>query len=110
MTAPQRKAYLAGVESGRFNSIKARILRQVKKDGYCSLLYLCRVLKLPVNTISGRVSELLDDGILAAFEFSGVTNFNFPLDQSHLLKSVKYRAKQRYERWLKLGQKNGWIE
>ena len=110
MTPSQRKAYLAGVESGRFNSIKARILTIITGNKCATLAALCRKLKLPINTISGRVSELLDDGILIEFTYKEETYFGRALDSKEANKSANHRAKQRYDRWLKLGQKNGWIE
>ena len=73
MKKTQIDALLKQVETGKLESDKAKILSEIKRHaGLCSL-DLCKRLNMNIRTVSGRLSDLEDDGLIIS---QGATTLN----------------------------------
>jgi len=117
MTNAQRQAFIHECETGnRFNK-RQLVYKAVCQLPCSSLEGLLQLLnaqghKMKMSTLSGRVSELLDMGVIEETGLSvGNVSFFKPVDcpsyQQHLFEQ---RSKQRYEKWVKQGKQNGYFE
>jgi hypothetical protein len=110
MSRNSNQAFIDGVESGKFNHVKAQIYKLISIEPQTIPTLLIRLNKKHPNQISGRITELLDDGLIRETpsnnQYSRYTIVVTEVAQSNY--SI-FRNKQRADAWLKQGHAKGYI-
>lgn len=102
------RAFLEGINSGKFNSDRAKIY-QIISQGVQTIETLRLALgKRHHNQISGRITELLDMGLIKEILGKRFSLFVQVTDPNEISKLSKQRDKERYERWVNVGNNKGW--
>ena len=110
MTKAKRDAFLEGINSGKFNSIRARIYRRFDDSNSLTITDF-EAMGIPHKTASGRISELLNMGLICESGFTerGQSKFIKVLDEAKQDELIEERGLDRYKRWYKVGKENGWL-
>jgi hypothetical protein len=107
MTIAKQTAFLKGIESGKFETDKAKIYKLlIEKPMTLQMLILYG---FPEKTASGRTAELQDLGLIKA-KGSKVSFFYVvtdPLEQKILMQT---RKENTYQNWVKKGESMGFFE
>lgn len=105
MTRNQIQAFIDGCESGALRTKRAQVYR-LTRSGKWTLQQIERYLPLKMSTISGRVSELLDLGLLRECK-AGVFE---PVEDLQLAQELSdLRMEARYQKWRKQGEELGFF-
>lgn len=96
MTEAKQKAYVEGIQSGYFNNNAQRVYNLLKyKDMTTEAIY--KVLGKQRNELSGRISDLLDSGLIKELSAGRYSLLSItPIDEIPY-----YRAKRTYNKYLK---------
>ena len=99
------KALLKQIESGKMETDVAKILSYVITNRYTSRPLIADGLNMKLQTVVGRVSDLLDMGILEAFSNEGdeYEILQYQADPLRQAKNAVDRKKKKFERWKKRG-------
>ena len=103
MTKLSTETFIEQTQNGNIKSAKARVYRQLKILGPCTLDFLRVSIGMSHQTLTARLSELMDMGIVWQNERN-----EFYLTQELLWNHYSgIRREERYQRWLKAGEKEG---
>ena len=110
MSKQSNKAFLKGIENGQFNSDKARIYHMISIEPQTLESLEIKLDKKGKNTFSGRITELLDRGLIKELDthvkytyYTIVTDVN---EQSIL---AFERKGEKALKWIKQGQEKGYL-
>ena len=108
MTPAKRNAFLEGIEKGKFDNYRAMVYNLVSR-GHAKTLGELMDQGVPEKTASGRISELMDMGLIKA---DGEKNSTFTVvtDPTEMDKLMLERSSEKYEQWFKRGVENGYFE
>lgn len=107
MTNAKQTAFLKGIQSGNFNTQKAKIYKILINEP--KTLQGLVLLGFAEKTSSARISDLMDLGLVRAYGqdnsfFKVVTD---PTEQRLLMQS---RKENTYQNWVKKGENMGFFE
>ena len=110
MSKQSNKAFLEGIANGHFNSDKARIYHLISIEPQTLQSLEIKLDKKGKNTFSGRITELLDSGLIKELDthvkytyYTIVTDVN---EQS--IRAVS-RRNEKADNWLEQGMKKDYI-
>jgi DNA-binding transcriptional regulator GbsR (MarR family) len=103
MTKLSTETFIEQTENGNIRTAKVRVYRVLKTHGSSTLDHLRRVMGMSHQTLTARLSELMDMGIV----------WQNKKNEFYLTKKDTWgfysgvRREERYQRWLKAGEKEG---
>ena len=109
MSKNSNQAFIEGVESGKFNHVKAQIYKLISIEPQTIPTLLVRLNKKHPNQISGRVTELLDMGLIVELPNGRHTKY-LTVDKGFYQFNAELRRKERANAWLKQGKAKGYID
>jgi len=104
MTQAQLNAFINGTKNGTLRTRRAEIYRLIL-DRPMTLSHL-GYYGHPINTASGRVSELMDLGLVK----EQGSKFVAVMDEGEQAQLRSKRLKEVFDKWYKKGKEMGWIE
>ena len=107
MTRAQLQAFIDGCESGSIATKRAAVYNLTRRARFSLDALQTYLPNMRMATISGRVSELLDMGLLREWK-AGV--FEPVVDVEEAVRLSEERSRAKYEKWVKLGQREGYFE
>ena len=103
MTKLSTETFIEQTQNGNIKSAKARVYRQLKTLGPCTLIFLRVSMRMSHQTLTARLSELMDMGIV----WQNERNEFYITDKIQWNYYCDLRWKQRRDKWLKVGEKEG---
>jgi DNA-binding HxlR family transcriptional regulator len=103
MTKFSTETFIEQTENRNIRTAKVRVYRVLKSHGPSTLDHLRRVMGMSHQTLTARLSDLMDMGIV----------WQDQLNQFYLTPKSSWgyysseRREERYQRWLKAGEKEG---
>ena len=110
MSTAQKEAFIQGMESGKFNTDKARVYRLLTIEAQTLEQLRVKLNKKGLNELSGRVTDLLDMGLIRETSRGKYTKYEVVTDE---LKQSMLSTQRKYEKalkWQKQGQQNGYLD
>ena len=116
MTQAQRQAFIDQCETGKMSTRRHQVYKVILERKYINLDDICQALgDVRMATVSGRVSELLDTGLIKEWKSPNVISpqgqsiFKPVHDPEEQQRLSHERTRERYEKWVKLGQNEGYF-
>lgn len=106
MTTAKYNAFIKGIESGKFNSDKAKIYRMLQNESLTLDMIVLRGINK--ETASARISDLLDLGVIKSTGQT-VSFFLVVTDLNEVKQLQQQRANDVYLNWLKKGKNLGFF-
>jgi len=109
MSVAQNNAFIQGIESGKFKTDKARVYRLLTIESQTLEQLRVKLNKKGLNELSGRVTDLLDMGLIRETSRGRYTKYEVVTDE---LKQSMLSTQRKYEKalkWQKQGQQNGYL-
>ena len=100
------KAWLNQIESGQFKNDGARVLQYIKKNPYCTIREISDRLTIMYPTVSGRVSDAMDAGVVEECGHTETGRFTYLKFQSNpekQLQNSKARKEEKIRQWINKG-------
>ena len=102
------KTLIKQIEEGRLDSDRAKILSHIMKHPYSTIIDLCNKLNMKIQTVSGRLSELMDLGIVEEkgqkeTSTSVYTYLKYQANTDKQEDNARQRLSQKYEIWINQG-------
>lgn len=117
MTQAQRQAFIDQCETGKRSTRRHQVYKVILESNHISLNGIHRALgDVQMATVSGRVSELLDMGLIKEWKSPIVINhhrqsaFKPVHDPEEQQQLSHERTRERYEKWVKLGHTAGFFD
>ena len=108
MTNAKRNAFIKGIESGKFNTDKAKIYKLLEnKPMKLKEIVACGFLE---KTASARLSDLMDLGVVKSDNNPIISTFLIvtdPVEQTNLVQS---RYEKQHAIWIAKGIEMGWLD
>jgi DNA-binding transcriptional regulator GbsR (MarR family) len=97
------ETFIEQTENGNIRSAKVRVYRVLKIHGHSTLDHLRRTMGMSHQTLTARLSELMDMGVVWQSEKN-----EFYLTKKDMWTFYSdLRTQQRFQKWLKAGEKEG---
>ena len=110
MSKASNKAYYLGIEIGSHNAIRYKVFNYIERNPYCPLSEISKMLDIKEKSVSGRITELKELGIIYEMEGHDVSLYRLSLSASEINQMQQKMEKERYDKWVKLGEKNGYFD
>jgi len=110
MTRAKREAFLRGVKKGIFQNNIGKVYTSIKKTGISTLPQIQKELGISFNRFSGRITDLLDMGVIKEIRTNKYSMFKIVYSPELQQELADKREYERYVKWLKLGHKKGYIQ
>ncbi len=105
------------IESGKIRTDSARILEYIIRTGPAYIPEIMQVLHLKQSTVTGRISELEDMGLLenlgadlTPFSDYKQSRFGYIASEQKQREKRLSRHLKRRNRWLNVGIEEGWLD
>lgn len=103
MTKSSLEAYVKGIENGTIQNAKADVYRYIKKHANTLIIDLYNNMGISEHTISARVSDLLDAGLIKVIgESKGYSILSVVSDENEMRVLSTQRANERKKRAIKM--------
>jgi hypothetical protein len=111
MSKQSNKAFLKGIENGQFNTDKARIYHMISIEPQTLESLEIKLGKKGKNTFSGRITELLDSGLIKEiiFDSKKYTKYAIVIDAQEQIGRSVVREFNKANNWLNQGKEKGYI-
>ena len=109
MSKASKNAYYLGIQIGSHNAIRNKVFNYIEHNPYCLLSEISKMLDIKEKSVSGRITELKELGIIWEMEGQDVSLYRVSLSPSEIKQMQDKMAKERYEKWVKLGEKNSYF-
>lgn len=106
MTTAKRNAFISGIESGKFNTDKAKIFNLLREKPM--KLEQLIAYGFPEKVASARISDLMDLGLVSA-NGDDKSIFFVVTDQKQQEMLMQFRQNKAFVNWRKKGEENGWF-
>jgi hypothetical protein len=106
MTENQYNSYMEVITSGQQMKQRERVLHRIHNGSRTLVQIQQSITGIKMSSCSGRVSELLDLGLI---EEKGAGQFWPVMDPQRAKILSKQRSDARYSKWLKQGDENGYF-
>ena len=110
MSTAQKDAFIQGMESGKFNTDKARVYRLLTIESQTLEQLRIKLNKKGLNEISGRVTDLLDMGLIRETSRGRYTKYEVVTDKLKQFMLANQRHYEKALRWKKQGEEKGYID
>ena len=109
MSTAQKEALIQGIESGKFNTDIARVYKLLTIESQTLEQLTIKLNKKGLNELSGRVTDLLDMGLIRETSRGRYTKYEIVTDE--LKKSILAfeRKGEKALKWIKQGQDKGYL-
>jgi len=104
------KAFLEGITSGKFNNDRAKIYQRIKCGVQTIETLRAYLGKRHHNQLSGRISELLDMGVIREINGGRFSIYSVVTDIKEIEQRAKDRETERFMKWVKVGNERGYFE
>ena len=109
MSKASIETFLLQVNTSKIKIDKVRIYRYIKRNPLCTKDDLIRELKIPHQTVTARLSMLLDMGVIeikgSSKKITGaVSMFIIQTDPKLISINSASRRTEKYKKWLKAGE------
>jgi hypothetical protein len=111
MTQAKTEAFVQGTLSGAITTNRAKVLGVFMRQGALTLEDVCNLLQMHHKSVSGRISELMDMGLLYVDETikrkgkTSVSLFRFEVEPSRRPMLIEKRKRQRFDIWIAQGKR-----
>jgi len=109
MTTAKLTAYIQGMESGQFNTTAQKIYNRIKQGAQTLETLQVYLGAKHHNSFSGRLSDLLDAGLIKEIKGSRYSIFKVVTDRTEQNNLRMARHVEKYEQWKKKGEEMGWF-
>lgn len=114
MTKAKREAFLKGITEGKFDNYRAMVYNLISQ-GHAKTLNAMIDNGIPEKTASGRVSELMDMGLVKVVGEISLTGGNVSVFSAVWTDAERdslmfQRCSEKKEQWLKKGKEMGWSD
>jgi len=110
MSTAQKDAFIQGIESGKFNTDKARVYRLLTIESQTLEQLRVKLNKKGLNELSGRVTDLLDMGLIRETSRGRYTKYEVVTDELKQFMLANQRHYEKALRWKKQGEEKGYID
>lgn len=105
MSKLSNQTFIEQIQNGNLKSKKHIVYSFLKDNGRKTLEQMRRTIPMSHQTLTARLSDLMDEGLV----WQDDSNQFFVTEESYWHYYAAKREKERYQKWLKVGKKNGWI-
>ena len=110
MSTAQNNAFIQGIESGKWNTDKARVYRLLTIEAQTLEQLRIKLNKKGLNELSGRVTDLLDMGLIRETSRGRYTKYEVVTDELKQSMLANQRQYEKALRWQKQGEDRGYID
>lgn len=107
MTTNQFNHYIETISSGKDMTQRHQVLHRIHAGCRTLVDIQASIYNIKMSSVSGRVSELLDAGMI---EEDKPGNFKPVISSERAVMLSKARSDARYRKWLKQGEENGYFK
>lgn len=110
MTNSKRQKFMENISNGVFENYREKIYKIIEEFGPISLKEI-RDKGIAYTTASGRVSELMDYGVVKDEynEVKEATDFTVVVEPEEIERRKNAREHEYFMNWYKRGMENGWF-
>ena len=109
MSTAQKDAFIQGIESGKFNTDKARVYQLLTIESQTLEQLRVKLNKKGLNELSGRVTDLLDMGLIRETSRGRYTKYEIVTDELKQSMLAFERQGKKALNWIKQGQEKGYF-
>ena len=103
------KAHLNNIRNGVYNNNRLKVYRAID-NGHCNIDKLSKHLGMGFHKISGRITELLDMGLIRCNKVSGKYSlYTTVTDKEDQIKLRKQRYEAKKQAYLAKGEREGYL-
>lgn len=105
-------ALLHQIRTGNIRCLQAKLLGYIAEKP-CSLQELRNATTIVHQTITARLSELEDMGLIkkgSRIKGQPFSIFHYVKDPAERIRLQRKKAAERRQKWVDLGKKNGWVK
>ena len=110
MSTAQKEAFIQGMESGKFNTDKAKVYRLLTIESQTLEQLRIKLNKKGLNELSGRVTDLLDMGLIRETSRGRYTKYKVVTDELKQSMLANQRQYEKALRWKKQGEERGYMD
>ena len=110
MSIAQKDAFIQGMESGKFNTVRAKVYRLLTIESQTLEQLRVKLNKKGLNEISGRVTDLLDMGLIRETSRGRYTKYEIVTDELKQSMLANQRQYEKALRWKKQGEERGYMD
>ena len=110
MSTSQNNAFIQGIESGKFNTDKARVYQLLNIESQTLEQLRVKLNKKGLNEISGRVTDLLDMGLIRETSRGRYTKYEVVTDELKQFMLANQRHYEKALKWKKQGEERGYMD
>ena len=110
MSTAQKEAFIQGMESGKFNTDKAKVYRLLTIEAQTLEQLRIKLNKKGLNELSGRVTDLLDMGLIRETSRGRYTKYKVVTDELKQSMLANQRQYEKALRWKKQGEERGYMD
>jgi len=110
MSTAQKDAFIQGIESGKFNTDRARVYQLLTIESQTLEQLKVKLNKKGLNELSGRVTDLLDMGLIRETSRNRYTKYEVVTDELKQSMLANQRQYEKALRWKKQGEERGYTE
>jgi predicted ArsR family transcriptional regulator len=109
MSQASIETYVQKLTDGSIKTNKGKVFRIIESKFSNSLVQIAYHLNLPEKSISGRLTELYDEGVISikgTYKTAGNTTASYYIaetDPIQIEKNILDRRQEKYETWIKSG-------
>jgi len=109
MSTAQKEALIQGIESGKFNTDIARVYKLLTIESQTLEQLTIKLNKKGLNELSGRVTDLLDMGLIRETSRGRYTKYEIVTDELKQSIIAFERKGEKALKWIKQGQDKGYL-
>ena len=109
MSTAQKEAFIQGIESGKFKTDKARVYKLLTIESQTLEQLRVKLNKKGLNELSGRVTDLLDMGLIKETSRGRYTKYEVVTDELKQSILAFERKGEKALKWIKQGQDKGYL-
>lgn len=109
MSTAQKEALIQGIESGKFNTDIARVYKLLTIESQTLEQLTIKLNKKGLNELSGRVTDLLDMGLIRETSRGRYTKYEIVTDELKQSILAFERKGEKALKWIKQGQDKGYL-
>lgn len=109
MTHAKEKAFVEGIENGTFQGDASTIYKLIEQNHIMTLPEISLAMDKQFNRFSGRISELLDAGLIKELKGDKYSLFRITLGEQEKYECAKMRKEEKIEKLRKKADKLGYF-
>jgi len=109
MTQAKQEAFIQGIENGTFQGDASTIYKLIRDNHIMTLPEISLAMDKQFNRFSGRISELLDAGLIKELKGEKYSLFRITLGEQEKYECAKMRKEEKIEKLRKKADKLGYF-